>query len=282
MEWLFISITILGITAVAFIAKLASQRNITALDLTATLFTTSTLLCLGMLFLKPLPVVTGRAILIAFIPGACGGAAVLLFNYAIRLGHFGFSNTIYRTSFIIPIIFSIFLLDEPVSAFTLTGIILTLAAIYFISYSNEAFSNTKSGALSWFIIILCSFLLSGGPRIGQKLVAYYGENAVLYLFLSYLAGTLVLLPAYFRADAYSFKSLPYGLVAAAGSIAGVFCTISALKLLPSSVVFTVTLSGPIILGLLLSLLFFKEKIRSLGWFGIILGIAGIILVYIKM
>lgn len=282
MEWLYLGFTILGITTVAFTAKVASRNNITALDLTVTLFGISTLLCLLPLLAGPLPEITEKTLLTAVIPGVCGGAAVLFFNYAIRTGHFGFSNTIYRTSFILPIIFSVLFLFEPVTPSVLAGIILTLMAIFFISYSNEAFTKSDSSSNKWFILILLAFFLSGGPRIGQKLVAYNKGSILLYLFLSYLAGTAALLPVYFKTRSYSLKALPYGFIAGIGSIAGVFCTISVLKLLPSSVVFTVTLSGPIILGLLLSLLFFKEKIRSLGWFGIILGIAGIILVYIKM
>ncbi len=281
MEWLYIGITILGITTVAFTAKIASRNNITALDLTATLFAASTLICLGILAAGPLPPVNGRTFLIAFIPGACGGLAVLFFNYAIRLGHFGFSNTIYRTSFILPIIFSIFLLGEPINGMAETGILLTLLAIFLISYSNESFSGFNSSAFKWFVLILLSFFLSGGPRIGQKLVAFYKESTVVYLFLSYLAGILVLLPVYLKTRSFSKKSLPYGIIAALGSIAGVFCTISALRSLPSSVVFTVTLSGPIILGLILSLAVFKEKIKPLGWAGIILGLAGIFIVYLK-
>ncbi len=281
MGWLYVLITILGITTVAFVAKIASRNNISALDLTSTLFTISALLCLGLLAFNPVPLVTGRIILISFIPGACGGIAVLLFNYAIRLGHFGFSNTIYRTSFILPIIFSVLLLAEPLHSSAKTGITLTLLAIFLISYSNEAFFGIKSSAFKWFLLILLSFFLSGGPRIGQKLVAYYKESTAVYLFLSYLAGVLVLLPVYFKTRSYSKKALPYGLIAALGSIAGVYCTISALRIFPSSVVFTVTLSGPIILGLILSLAVFKEKIKALGWLGIVLGLAGIRIIYLK-
>ncbi|MEI6845522.1 MAG: DMT family transporter [Candidatus Firestonebacteria bacterium] len=279
MEWLFILLTILGITTVAFVAKLASRKNISALDLTATLFTASMIICLGILVSGPIKPVTGRTLLIAFIPGACGGIAVLLFNYAIRIGHFGFSNTIYRTSFILPIIFSILLLSEPVQFSGVTGILLTLLAIILISYSNEAFSKIGSLQFKWFIFILLAFLLSGGPRIGQKLVAFYKESTTVYLFLSYLAGTLVLLPVYLKTKSFSLKALPYGIIAAIGSIAGVFCTISALRTLPSSVVFTITLSGPIILGLFLSRMFFKEKIKPLGWAGVALGLAGILIIY---
>jgi len=281
MEWLYIAITILGITTVAFVAKVASRNNITALDLTITLFTASTFICFIILMTSPLPHINKRAILIAFIPGACGGLAVLFFNYAIRLGHFGFSNTIYRTSFILPIVFSILLLSEPIQFSTLLGIILTLLAIFLISYSNEAFSKVHSSGFKWFILIFLSFLLSGGPRIGQKLVAFYKESTTVYLFLSYLAGTLVLLPVYLKTKTYSTKSLSYGIIAAIGSIAGVFCTISALRILPSSVVFTITLSGPIILGLVLSLAVFKEKIKPAGWLGIVLGLAGIIVIYLQ-
>ncbi|MFH1073671.1 MAG: DMT family transporter [Candidatus Firestonebacteria bacterium] len=279
MEWLYIIITILGITTVAFVAKLASKKNITALDLTATLFAISTLICFVILIATPAQTINQKAVLIAFIPGVCGGLAVLFFNYAIRLGHFGFSNTIYRTSFILPIIFSVLLLAEPIQLSALFGIILTLLAIFLISYSNDAFSKINSSGFKWFVLILFSFLLSGGPRIGQKLVAFYKESTTVYLFLSYLAGTLVLIPVYFKTKSYSLKSLPYGLIAAIGSIAGVFCTISALRALPSSIVFTITLIGPIILGLILSLAVFKEKIKPLGWTGIALGLAGIVVIY---
>ena len=281
MEWIYIVITILGITTVAFVAKAASRNNITALDLTANLFAISTVICFAILAAGPSQPVNQRAILIAFIPGVCGGLAVLLFNYAIRLGHFGFSNTIYRTSFILPIIFSILMLRETIQLSALLGIMLTLLAIFLISYSNEAFSKIRSSEFKWFILIFLAFLLSGGPRIGQKLVAFYKESTTVYLFLSYLAGTLVLLPVYFKTKSYSLKSLPYGLIAAIGSIAGVFCTISALRVLPSSIVFTITLSGPIILGLILSLAVFKEKIKPIGWLGIILGLAGIIVIYLR-
>ena len=280
MEWIYLVITILGITTVAFVAKLASRKKITALDLTATLFTISTIICFGILLVNPIPEIGKKTILLGFIPGVFGGFAVLLFNYAIRLGHFGFSNTIYRASFILPIIFSFFFLAEPVKAAALAGVILTLLAIFLISYSNESFSKGRTPEFKWFLLILAAFLLSGGPRIGQKLVAYYKESTAVYLFLSYLAGTLVLLPVYLKNRTYSLKSLPYGLIAALGSIAGVFCTISALRILPSSVVFPITLSGPIILGLVLSLLFFKEKIKPLGWVGIVLGLAGIAVVYL--
>jgi uncharacterized membrane protein len=50
---------------------------------------------------------------------------------------------------------------------------------------------------------------------------------------------------------------------------------SALLTLKPHVVFPISLSGPIILGALISLVVFKEKINLWGWLGILLGTAGI-------
>lgn len=64
------------------------------------------------------------------------------------------------------------------------------------------------------------------------------------------------------------------------SYLGVFCTLKALERLSPSVVFPISLTGPIILGLLLSVCLFREKITMKGWLGASFGIAGILLLAI--
>jgi drug/metabolite transporter (DMT)-like permease len=96
-----------------------------------------------------------------------------------------------------------------------------------------------------------------------------------YLFLSYLAGILVLLPFYWKKRGFDKRAWGYGSVAALASYIGVFCTLSALKLLPASVVYPITLSGPIILGMIISAIFFRERVLWEGWGGVLLGVAGI-------
>jgi len=80
----------------------------------------------------------------------------------------------------------------------------------------------------------------------------------------------------FRRKPLKTLSLLYGTLAAFASFVGVYCTIEALKLLSAAIVFPVTLSGPIILGMLISF-FYREKIRLAGWIGVFLGICGILI-----
>jgi multidrug transporter EmrE-like cation transporter len=70
-------------------------------------------------------------------------------------------------------------------------------------------------------------------------------------------------------------ALPWGAGAAVASYLGVFCTLKSLETLKPQVVFPISLSGPIVLGVILSLFAFRETIRPGGWVGIVCGIAGI-------
>jgi drug/metabolite transporter (DMT)-like permease len=283
MEWVYVSLVVLGITSVAFLAKLADRRGVTAMDLSLTLFGASTLLGIGFLLWKPAPLtdVSLTSILTAGIAGMCGGLAVFAFNAAIRRGPFGFSNAIYRSSFIVPVVFSLLFLAESLRTTTATGIISVLAGVFLMSWSADSFDVKQPSAFRWFLVILTAFLLSGGPRIGQTLTARWKLDYGLYLFVSYLAGFLVLtVPALIRRRRFSLKSIPFGTGAAAGSFLAVFCTLKSLETLPKSVVFPVTLSGPIVLGTLLSLSVFRERIRPAGWIGIALAVAGILVLSI--
>jgi drug/metabolite transporter (DMT)-like permease len=98
---------------------------------------------------------------------------------------------------------------------------------------------------------------------------------ILYLFLSYLAGALVLLPWALCQGSIGLGSLAWGGGAAVSSYAGVYCTLKSLESLPPQVVFPISLSGPIILGVVLSQFLCRESIRRAGWAGVLFAVAGI-------
>jgi drug/metabolite transporter (DMT)-like permease len=219
--------------------------------------------------------ITGKAVLISCIAGFGGGFAVLAFNAAVREGHFGFSNAIYRSSFLVPVVYSVCFLNAKLKATTVLGIALVLSGIFLISQSSSSFEKGRKGEWRWFLLIIAAFLLSGAPRVGQTLTSLLKIDYVVYLFLSYLSGSLTLLVFVFARRSFETAALAWGTGSAIASYAGVFCTLKALEELSPPVVFPISLSAPILLGVLLSLALFKEKIRAGGWSGIALGIAGI-------
>jgi drug/metabolite transporter (DMT)-like permease len=76
------------------------------------------------------------------------------------------------------------------------------------------------------------------------------------------------------------RAVWYGILAAFASYVGVYCTLEALKLIPAAVVFPITLSVPIMLGMFISFVY-REKIRLAGWIGVFIGICGIIILSLQ-
>ena len=107
MGIVYLVLVVLAITSVAWLGKLCAGRGVHPFDFTFVLFLVATVF--GWFFQGYMNVEAGhytsRLLAISAVAGIGGSIAVFVFNYAIRIGHFGFSNAIYRSSFIIPIVY---------------------------------------------------------------------------------------------------------------------------------------------------------------------------------
>lgn len=280
MGFIYISLVVLSVTTVAYLAKLSARRNVSSFDFTFIMFAVATVLGYFFTAINNAGTVNYAFELgcISVIAGIGGVMAVFTFNHAVRIGHFGYSNAIYRSSFLIPVIFNVIVFGAILSITTLTGILCILTSIFLVSWSNDTFAKAADDRnILWFFTVLGAFALSGLPRIGQLLISQNRYNSFVYLFLSYAAGFIMFLILFIiRQKRLNKLSLPYGSLAAFASFVGVYCTIEALKILPSTTVFPITLSAPIILGMFVSLLY-REGIKFTGWIGILLDICGIII-----
>ena len=81
-----------------------------------------------------------------------------------------------------------------------------------------------------------------------------------------------------RRGGFQAAALSWGAGAAAASYVGVFCTLEALRTLSPPVVYPLSLAAPILLGLLCSRGLFRERISPRGALGVLLGIAGGVLI----
>lgn len=275
MGFVYLCVVVAAITATAVIAKFALVRRVTPLDLSVSLFSVSTIIGVVIVWTQ-LPVqLSGEALVVSFIAGLGGGFAVLAFNSAVRAGHFGFSNAIYRSSFLVPVVYSVLFLGSVLKLTTVFGISLILVGIFAVSPLTSSCQSGRKVELRWFILIMSAFLLSGAPRVGQTLTNVLRIDYHVYLLLSYLSGALTLLVFVACKRSFSPRAIGWGAGAAVSSYAGVFCTLKALEHLTPQVVFPISLSAPVLLGVLFSLLVFKEEIRGSGWMGIGLMTSGI-------
>jgi drug/metabolite transporter (DMT)-like permease len=196
MSFIYILLVVLGITSFAYLAKLSAKNGISSFDFTFVMFATAGVL--GYLFAEFNHVETASYTFelcsVSALAGLGGATAVFVFNNSVRMGHFGYSNAIYRSSFLIPVIFSVIFFRATLNIITITGILFILTSIVLASWSNDAFSRSKNhGNMLWFFMIIGAFALSGLPRIGQLLISHHKLNSFAYLFMSYAAGFILLL-----------------------------------------------------------------------------------------
>jgi uncharacterized membrane protein len=278
MAYVHLLIVVLAMLTTALVARSAAQRGVGAIDLAATMFVVSAFLGGFLLWRHGVfqTAANSRLIVYAAMAGVGGSGAVVAFNQAVKVGHFGFSNTIYRASFLPAVIYSALFLGQHWTVGIGVGVGLVLVSIFLMSWSDGVFR--KNGKTIWFVLIVTAFVLSSLPRIGQELTVAARGNKLQYIFYSYAFGSMVLLVALGVVRRFQMAAILWGSLSAVASLLGVYCTMVALETLKPHVVFPVSLTGAVILGALFSWSFFKEKIRGLGWLGIGSGIAGILVI----
>jgi drug/metabolite transporter (DMT)-like permease len=280
MGWIYLALVVAGFVAMNFVMKLGSLKGHSSPALTAALFASAAALCAGVLVASNKPIVpTTPVVLLALAGGVGGAAAYFVFLSALGAGPYALTISIYTMSFLIPVAVSVLVWSRPFGGATAAGILLIVAGIALISMSGAAAKGeAKSAWLKWLALTGAAFLLTGIPQLSQAAAARLGDiDLWFYLFLTFSAGAVALWVFLLAKKAKTRRGLfGYGTLAAAGSVAGNFFLLRALGTLPEPVVFPVSMAGPILAAVLLSVYYFREKIKPLGYVGIAAGLAGII------
>ena len=280
MGWVYLALVVAGFVGMNFIMKRGSLKGHSSPALTAALFASAAVLCSGVLIVQDKPIYPSTPVVLLAVGGGVGGAAAyFVFLRALEAGPYALTISIYTMSFLIPVAFSILVWFRPLSRSTAAGILLIVAGIALISMSGAAAKGAAKAAwLKWLALIGTAFVLTGIPQLAQAAAARLGAiNLWFFLFVTFSAGALALWIVVLAKRMKTRRGLfGYGTLAAIGSVAGNFFTLRALGRLPEPVVFPVSMAGPILAAVLLSIFFFREKIKPLGYVGIAAGLAGII------
>lgn len=281
MGWIFLVLVIVGYVAMNFIMKLGSQKGHAAPALTGALFAIAAFFCLLVVILSSQPLQASTTVVLLAIAGGVGGAiAYFCFLSALRIGNYALTISIYTMTFLIPVVFSVIFWKRPVNATLAAGIIGIIIGMAMITTAGSGKEEKKTGLwLKWILFLGASFFLTGIPQLSQAAAARVETiNLWFYLFLTFLSGAIAFgLYFLFKKIRLGPNVYTFGALAAAGSVAGNFFTLRSLSKLPETIVFPVSLAAPVIAAVFLSLLFFKEKIKPLGYAGIVVGLAGIVL-----
>ena len=281
MGWIYLGLVVVGFTAMNFVMKLGSLKGHSSPALTASLFSAAALFCLAVLLVSGQPLQSSSRVVLLAVCGGVGGAiAYFFFLSALKIGPYALTISIYTMAFLIPVVFSMAVWDRPLNAAAGAGIALIVAGVALISSSaSGGKGEAKAAWLKWLILLGIAFILTGIPQIAQAAAARLGAiNLCYFLFLTFLSGSVALWSfLYAKRMAPRGRVFVYGGLAGLASVAGNMFTLQALGRLAEPVVFPVSLAGPVIGAVLLSVLFFREKTKPLGYVGILLGLGGIVL-----
>jgi drug/metabolite transporter (DMT)-like permease len=280
MGWIYLGLVVTGFVAMNFVMKLGSLKGHSSPALTAALFAAAAVLCLAILVVTGQPLFVSAHVVILAVCGGIGGAiAYFFFLSALKAGPYALTISIYTMSFLIPVVFSILVWSSPFDRSTAAAILLIVSGVALISISAaDAKGEAKAAWLKWLALIGTAFVLTGIPQLAQAAAARLGAiNLWFFLFLTFSAGAAALwLFLLFKGERPVRGLFGYGALAAVGSVAGNFFTLRALAKLREPVVFPVSTAGPILAAVLLSVFYFREKIKPLGYVGILAGLAGIV------
>lgn len=200
-----------------------------------------------------------------------------------------------RASLIVPVILSWIILAGPAPQWI--PVTLIIAALIIIAFGKRTEKATEK-TTEWkaYMLFFFVFLFYGIADFSLKYVQntvslHCGDDSTLVSRqLTALTGTIFLMAALlsllvvlFRPKSqkspFSWRSAAVGALLGLANLACTTCILRSLTILPAATFFPLYNIGIVILGTLAGILLFKEKIRPVQYFGLLLAIVAIILFF---
>lgn len=194
-----------------------------------------------------------------------------------------------KLSLIIPVILSVYLYNETVAGWKLTGVILALVAVVLTCYPQRAERGQKGKRYNWIYILPVVLFIGSGlldaliNHVQQLYVTEENKNA--YLISGFLSaatiGAVLLAVQYARGRIrFAFKHLLAGVLIGIPNYFSIWCLVRFLKISPwqSSASIPVNNMGIVLFSSLAAWLLFRERLSKINWTGIVLSLLAIYLI----
>jgi len=212
---------------------------------------------------------------------------VIFWFLARSVRHIGIAKTdiAQRLSLIIPLLASYFLFGEQFSILKITGLIIGFVAIFFTLYRKSG-SGRQAAVWIYPIIVFAGFGLIDTlfKKVAQVKDIPYTSSLIIIFAIAFLISLAFILYQYLVN-----KRKPELINFICGCILGFFNFFNILFYLKAhaamadnpSVVFAAMNMGVIILGSMIGILVFKEKLNKMNYYGLSLALAAIICITIS-
>ena len=205
-------------------------------------------------------------------------AACIGLILAIRFGSLAITGLINSYSLIIPALYGIIFLKEPVGVRVYVGIVLLLISLFLHNIKAER----VKASVKWFIFLAMAFIGNGMCSTVQKMqqIRYGGEYKSEFMIIALaIAFVIFSVCAVYRGvkknkiiSCVKF-ALPNGIFNGAVNMLVMILT----GLIPNAVLFPSISAGGIVLNCLAAVFIYKEKLTSIQIVGYIMGTSAVVL-----
>jgi len=220
-----------------------------------------------------------------------GGLFISVFNVlALTTQKFGFSvvSVASKMSLVIPVLFAVYMFDDVLNTSKITGLILALLAVYFITKKKDIHTEFDKKHL---YLPLALFV---GAGVLDTLLNYIettyvpGSEFELYSATIFMVAgifgvvfMLVKIVVFKKEFSLNVKNLIGGICLGVPNYFSIYYLLKALNTegLSSATIFTINNVAVVLLATIIGVLFFKEHLSKLNWLGAILSIIAILLFY---
>ena len=278
----FILISIICSVFVGVLLKIARNKNLSIYQIISWNY----LFALIALLLTYKPAFnTGFGIETGIVTGSLIFLLPVIFVFQAKaIKHSGIVKTdiAQRLSLFISICFSLFVAKEVFNSYKIIGLIIAFIAIFFTFYKKQQ-TGTNDSKAYFLVLVLGGF---GIIDILFKKVATIGELKFTELLLLVFIGALAVawtISGYYIAskkESFSIRNMYWGIMVGLLNFSNIFFYIKAHQNLASnpSTVFIGMNMGVILLGSMIGVLYFREKLTKLNYFGIMLSLLSIVLI----
>ena len=212
------------------------------------------------------------------------------YQFALKIGPMTYTAFFFSASMLIPAVTGLIFWKEPMTWSVIAGIILFLAAFYFISvYGGE---KGEKGNIRWMILCFFTWLTNGSLAVVLKIhsstLARQGTSSesIQIMLLSFAVASVgaMIIWAFMGKGKYhtdmefTKKNLLQITLMAIGTGGGNILVSYLTGLIPSSYLFPVFQGALMVVLTVYSALALKERVSKGGRIGVILGILGIIII----
>lgn len=219
--------------------------------------------------------------------GVCYLFATVFAVLAIGSGSLAKTSLILSYSLLIPGLYGILFLREPVSGFLVIGLCLLAGSLFLINYQKE--QTAQKISWRWVLYVLLAFLGNGLCSVVQKAEQTHlgtdGQNLFMIFALAFCTLFLSVSSFFFREERENRQSVirkGWWLAALCGVLNGLvnYLVLYLNPQVPSSILFPLVSGGSMILVLLWAVFVKKERFSVRQTVGFLIGIASIVILNI--